>query len=191
MTASIMVQFGFYFDQSRCTGCYACSIACKDWHDIQDNRVQWRSVITHERGRYPEVYLSYVSLSCNHCKQPACAAACPASAIMKREQDGIMHVDQEQCLGSQSCSLFCKEACPYDIPQFAQDENAKMQMCTLCTERLAKQKNPVCVDACPMRALDFGLLEELQEKYGQIKEVEGFRYSAETQPSIIFKPRYK
>jgi anaerobic dimethyl sulfoxide reductase subunit B (iron-sulfur subunit) len=184
------MQIGSYFDQSRCTGCYTCSIACKDWHDIKESAVQWRRIIPLERGRYPDVYLSYVSLSCNHCQRPACAEACPAGAITKREEDGIIIVDQDQCLGKNACEMFCKQACPYDVPQFGSDENSRVQMCTLCVDRLAEKKNPVCVDACPMRALDFGPMDELKKKYGDVKEVEGFSHSEETNPSIIFKPRY-
>ena len=86
--------------------------------------------------------------------------------------------------------MFCKEACPYDAPQFGEAENSKMQLCTLCVDRLADNKNPVCVDACPMRALDFGPIDELKKKYGEINEAPGFVHSKQTKPSIIFKPRY-
>jgi anaerobic dimethyl sulfoxide reductase subunit B (iron-sulfur subunit) len=184
------MQIGFYFDQSRCTGCYTCTVACKDWHDIQDTAVSWRRVISLEKGLFPDVTLSYVSLSCNHCENPACADACPAGAIAKRDEDGIMAVDREQCLGNGNCDMFCKQACPYDVPQFGVEEDAKMQLCTLCRDRLAQQKKPACVDACPMRALDAGPIDELKKKYGDIKEVEGFSCSKETNPSITFKSRY-
>jgi len=184
------MQYGFYFDQSRCTGCYACTVACKDWHDIPDSAVQWRMVHTREEGTYPDIRLSHIALSCCHCEKPACREACPVGAISKRQQDGIMVVDREACLGKDACARFCLEACPYDVPQFDRNEDAKMQMCTFCIDRLAENKNPVCVDACPMRALDWGPLDELQEKYGTTKSVAGFDYSAETKPSLIVKPRY-
>ncbi len=183
------MQIGFYFDQSRCTGCYSCAIACKDWHDIKDDFVQWRRVIPLEKGTYPDVFLSYISLSCNHCEHPLCSDACPIGAIKKREEDGIMVVDRERCQGKDMCEMFCKKACPYGIPQFGDEENAKMQMCTLCLDRLLEGKKPICVDACPMRALDAGPLDDLKKKYGNRKEVEGFAYSAEANPSIIFKKR--
>ncbi|MEI6126938.1 MAG: 4Fe-4S dicluster domain-containing protein [Pseudomonadota bacterium] len=183
------MQIGFYFDQMRCTGCYACSIACRDWHDIQDGSVHWRKIVPCERGTYPGVYLSYVSLSCNHCEHPACAKACPAEAIAKREQDGIMVVDRQQCRGGEQCGL-CKEACPYGIPQFSREQDNKMQMCTFCIDRLAEGKKPVCVDACPMRALDAGPMDGLRKHYGASNQADGFTYAAETNPSIIIKPRY-
>jgi anaerobic dimethyl sulfoxide reductase subunit B (iron-sulfur subunit) len=185
-----MEQWGFYFDQSRCVGCHACSIACKDWHDVDAGSVQWRKITSRERGTYPAVFLSYLSLSCNHCEQPACAQACPAGAIAKRAEDGIVGVDREACLGNAACETLCKKACPYSVPQFGEEEGARMQMCTFCLDRVLIHKKPICVEACPMRALDAGPLKELQENYGGIKKIEGFTYSNKTKPSIIFKPRY-
>ena len=64
-----------------------------------------------------------------------------------------------------------------------------MQKCDLCVERLAETKKPICVGACPMRALDTGPMGELQEKYGDINEAEGFAYSGKLIPSAVFKPR--
>ena len=183
------MQMGFYFDQSRCTGCYACAVACRDKHDIQDTHVSWRIISETEAGSYPGVLLSYVSLSCCHCAEPACADACPVSAIAKRPEDGIMTVDREACLGGDACGA-CKEACPYHVPQFSTQGDDKMQMCTFCLDRLARGKKPACVDACPLYALDAGPIDELKKKYGGMKEIKGFTRTATTQPSILFKPRY-
>jgi anaerobic dimethyl sulfoxide reductase subunit B (iron-sulfur subunit) len=66
-----------------------------------------------------------------------------------------------------------------------------MQMCTFCADRLIDHKKPSCVDACPVKALDAGPIEELIKKYGEIREVTGFTCSVKTKPSIIFKPRHK
>ena len=183
------MQIGFYFNQSRCTGCYTCSIACKDWHDIQDDSVQWRRVIPLEKGRYPNVSLSYISLSCNHCAYPACAQACPAGAITKRPDDGIVVVNSDLCLGNDTCNELCKKACPYGAPQFGGEAGAKMQMCTFCLDRVTANKKPVCVEACPMRALDAGPLDELTKCYGGAGDAAGFVHSQKTKPSIIIKPR--
>ena len=184
------MQMGFYFDQSRCTGCYTCCVACKDWNDIPAGPAHWRRVTSREWGTYPEVYLTYFSLSCSHCEKPACAVACPVSAIAKRQEDGIVVVDREACLGGDICGMTCKQACPYGVPQFGSGENPRMQICHFCLDRLNENKKPACVDSCPVRALDAGPLDELKEKYGDGKEAEGFIYSLETKPSIIVKPRY-
>jgi anaerobic dimethyl sulfoxide reductase subunit B (iron-sulfur subunit) len=143
-----------------------------------------------ERGAYPKVFVAYLSLSCNHCSKPACAEACPAKAITKRNEDGIVVVDREACLGRDACGSPCKEACPYRVPQFDEKQDAKMQMCHFCLDRLKEKRRPICVDACPVRALDAGSLDELRAAYGDVRNVEGFLYSEETRPSIILRPRY-
>ena len=183
------MQIGFYFDQTRCIGCYTCSVACKDWHDIEAGSANWKRVTAVERGKYPELFVAFVALSCLHCKRPACIPACPVNAITKRENDGIVVVDQEACLGNLDCPMYCKEACPYDVPQFGDEDGSKMQKCHLCVDRWSEGRKPVCVEACPMRALDAGPLDELEAKYGKAREAEGFVYSPEVEPAIIFKPR--
>ncbi len=181
------MQMGFYLDQTRCIGCYTCIVACKDWHDIPAGPASWRKVMTIEKGKYPDLFVAFLTTSCYHCKKPSCIDACPTNAIVKRESDGVVIVKQEDCLGK-DCSA-CVPACPYEIPQFGAEEKAKMQKCNFCLDRLAENKKPICVDACPTRALDAGPIEELKRKYGDIREAEGFTHSKELIPSIVFKPK--
>jgi len=184
------MQIGFYFDQSRCTGCYACLIACKDWYDNMETEPEnWIKVSAIEKGKFPDLSLSYLFTPCLHCVEPPCLPACPVGAITKREEDGIVVVDREACLGNVSCDVSCQTACPYDTPQFGPEPDAKMQKCNLCLERWTEKKKPICVDACIMRALDAGPLDELKAKYGDTKKAEGFFYSEEAIPSIVFKPK--
>jgi len=182
------MQMGFYFDQSRCIGCYACTIACKDWHSVGMEAADWRRITTLEKGGFPDVTLSHLWIGCYHCLHPACTEACPVDAVMKRQEDGIMVVDREKCLGKEECGL-CNQACPYQIPQFGDEDDAKMQMCNFCLDRFLEGGRPICVDACPMRALDAGPMDQLRAKYGDMENAEGFTYSTETKPSIIFKSR--
>ena len=83
----------------------------------------------------------------------------------------------------------CEEACPYGVPQFGSEENAKMQKCDLCQDRIGDGLNPICVDACRTRALDAGPMDELKKKYGNVKEAVGFTYSTKAEPSIVFKKK--
>jgi anaerobic dimethyl sulfoxide reductase subunit B (iron-sulfur subunit) len=110
------------------------------------------------------------------------------NAIVKRHEDGIVVVDGDACLGKGNCQL-CLEACPYQAPQFGAEDNAKMQKCDLCLERWAEGRQPICVAGCPMRALDAGTLEELEAKYGQVREAVGLAYNDSIKPSAIFKPK--
>ena len=184
-----MIQYGFYFDQTRCIGCHTCSVACKDWYDIDAGPVNWRRVSLIENGKFPNLFVAYMSNSCNHCAEPPCVLVCPEKAITKRDKDGIVVVDREKCSGNIKCNTLCLNSCPWKAPQFSLDENAKMQKCNLCVERLEKDEQTICVEACPMYALDVGPLDQLRKKYGDIKETEGFLYSNKFKPSVIFKPK--
>ena len=183
------MQLGFYVNQSRCTGCFTCVVACKDWHDILAGPVFWRRLSTIEQGHFPEISVAWLSSSCYHCAEPPCMPACPVGAITKREEDGIVLVDREACLGFESCGSACQIACTYDAPQFGTEPDAKMEKCDLCLDRWREDKKPICVEACPMRALDAGPLDELESKYGKAKDAVGFTYSEESRPSVVFKTR--
>ena len=182
------MQMGFYFDQTRCTGCFTCTVACKDWHDIPAGPASWIPVIEIEKGKYPNVFVAYLAQSCWHCANPSCIPACPVNAISKRAEDGVVLVDQETCLGKDNCDM-CLQECPYNVPQFGAEENAKMQKCNFCIDRLAEGKNTICVDGCPMRALDAGPIDELKKKYGETRNTEGFVYYPDLDPSVVFKPK--
>lgn len=184
-----MTQMGFYFDQTRCTGCYACAVACKDWHDIDAGPVNWMRVHIIENGKFPNLSAAYLASPCYHCANPPCVLACPVDAITQRESDGIVVVDQEKCLGNRECRTLCLNACPWEAPQFGPEEDAKIQKCDLCLERLERGQQPICVEACPMYALDAGPLDKLKAKYGDAVEAEGFSYSARFKPSVTFKPK--
>jgi anaerobic dimethyl sulfoxide reductase subunit B (iron-sulfur subunit) len=108
---------------------------------------------------------------------------------VKREEDGIVLVDSEMCLGNEACDEACLKACPYGAPQFGPEKGSKMRKCYYCLDRVEQDKLPNCVEACPVRALDAGPLEELEKKYGTVKEAEGFRYSKRTRPAVVFKPK--
>ena len=95
--------------------------------------------------------------------------------------------EAERCLNC--AGHLCKDACPYGSPQFAVEEKAKMQKCDLCAERWPDGLKPICVEACPPRALDAGALDELQKKYGDITKANGFAYSRVAQPSVVTKPK--
>lgn len=179
-------QLGFFFNQTRCSGCLTCVIACRQWHSLNHEVLNWRRVEIFETGIFPDVKVSFLSLSCLHCQTPLCASACPVFAIYKREEEGIVLVDPMKCLGGENCG-FCKDACPYSIPQFNPDCDFKVEKCNLCLDRLNQGKKPICVDACPTEALEVAPMEELSKRHGHCHEVDGFVFSKEANPSIILK----
>jgi len=115
--------------------------------------------------------------------------ACPVKAIHKRESDGIVVVDREKCLGNAKCKQLCRNACPWKAPQFGAEENTKMQKCDFCLERLERGEQPICVEACPLYALEIAPLDELRRKHGDTTQATGFRSSLRSRPSVVHKPK--
>jgi anaerobic dimethyl sulfoxide reductase subunit B (iron-sulfur subunit) len=179
------LQLAFYFDQTRCTGCHTCVVACKDWNDLPAELVNWRWVNTYEEGKFPDVRVYHVTASCNHCEKPACAEACPEDAITKRDPDGIVLIDKEKCTG---CRV-CEDACPYGAVQFRSDETPLAEKCTFCVDRIDNAESPVCVAACPMRALDFGPLPELSKRPGVVRQIKHLPDAAKTTGALVIKPK--
>jgi len=184
-----MTQFGFYIDQTRCIGCYTCAVACKDWHDIEAGPANWMRIKEIERGKFPDLFLAFLPSACFHCAEPACLKACPVEAIIKRETDGIVVVNRDLCIGKTKCGSKCLNVCPWDAPQFGAEDNAKMEKCNLCIDRVENGKQTICVEACPVYALDIGPIEEIKKKYQTNKEAEGFKSSDKIRPSVVFKPK--
>jgi len=155
-----MSQIGFYFNMDACVGCRTCQIACKDKSDL-DLGPLFRIVDAYSVGTYPSVKAYYYSGSCNHCEVPACYGVCPTGAISK-EDDGTVLIDVNEC---NSCGA-CIESCPYDAPKVVNAEGV-VDKCDACVKLRAEGDNPSCVDSCPLRALDFGDIDELKQKYGE------------------------
>jgi DMSO reductase iron-sulfur subunit len=167
-----MTQHGFFIDISRCTGCNACVIACKQWHNIPPGPVKWMRVYQWEEGSFPNLDLNTLPIMCMHCSNPVCIEACQHGAIYKEDKYGAVLVDQSKCEGDRKCY----DACPYGVPQFAGDEpGQKMSKCDMCIDRLEEGLKPICVLSCSMRALDFGPIEELRAKYGNAIYVEALK----------------
>ena len=183
------MQVGFYFDQTRCIGCSACAVACKDWHDIPAGPRRWMRIEYNETGIFPDVFVSYRINPCFHCEDPVCIPVCPVDAITKRGEDGIVVVDSEKCLGNTECDSKCLKACPYDSPQFGPEKGSKMTKCNFCVDRFSEGKLPICVESCRTHALDAGSYQELIKKYGRINVTDNFIYSERTKPVIVFKPK--
>ncbi len=184
-------QVGFYFDQSKCTGCKACVIACKDKHDLPVG-VSWRRVAEYTGGTWRtdptdgtvtnDVFTYYTSISCNHCQDAICVQVCPSKA-MHKDSNGIVSVDPAVCIGCKYCAM----ACPYDAPQFDSNKGV-MTKCDFCRDRLAAGQKPACVAACPSRALDFGEIADLRAKYGDVAGIEPLPAQDVTKPNLVIKP---
>ncbi|MDN5767892.1 MAG: dimethylsulfoxide reductase subunit B [Humibacillus sp.] len=182
-------MLGFSFDQTKCNGCKACQIACKDKHDLPVG-VTWRRVAEYSGGTWqededtavPNVFAYYTSMACNHCENPICVQVCPTTAMTVRD-DGTVYVDDEKCVGCR----YCEWACPYSAPQFNAD-TGHMTKCDLCADYREQGQDPACVAACPSRALGWGEIEDLRKEHGTNSSVEPLPDPSITRPNLVIIP---
>lgn len=185
-------QMAFYFDASACNGCKACEIACKSKNQLPVG-INWRKVYEYGGGTWvpdpldpaflkPNVYAYAMSVACMHCQNPVCLYACPVAAISK-DDNGIVEIDGDLCIGCR----YCEWACPYGAPDF-DEENSVMTKCNMCKDVVAEGEKPYCVEACVMRAMDFGTLEDMRAKYGDENAIEPLPPADITRPSLVVTP---
>jgi tetrathionate reductase subunit B len=179
----------FVIDVSKCSGCYACQLVCKDEHCGNDwspyARPQpetghfWGRLNEYERGRIPQVRVSYVFVPCQHCRHAPCLPACPVEGAIYQRDDGLVIIDPKQCTGCKDCV----EACPYGAI-FFNDELNIAQKCTGCAHLLDRGwPEPRCVDACAHGAIRFGEEAELS---GLIAEAGALHPEFGTSPGVHY-----
>lgn len=161
-------RYGFLVDMNRCIGCFTCAMACRSYYQ-QPIEVVWRKVYPVSTLIYPHSERAFMSLACNHCEHPACAAACPVNAY-HIEPDGIVVQDQNKCIGCSNCI----RSCPYGAPRY-NPVLKKAEKCNLCIERLDVGLMPVCVQSCPVAALR---LVDLWSQEGEAELVKAIQFPA-------------
>lgn len=181
-------QMGWYYNENMCIACRACEAGCKQEFDLPPG-VRRRKVIVKEEGRFPNVRIRSISISCNHCEEPACQKACPVGAYTKEPEFGIVLHDRGKCIGCKRCMA----ACPYGAPQFDEGKK-KVDKCDFCYHRLKEGLPPACVRTCLGYALWHAKIAEIEARkvppplYRRpLKDVlPGFADPKLTKPSIKF-----
>jgi Fe-S-cluster-containing dehydrogenase component len=141
------IRYSLLIDLDKCTGCQACSVACKMENNVDLgvflNRVKRMGPV----GEFPDkLEMFFFPNQCMHCENPTCIEVCPTKATYKTDT-GVVLVDSDRCFGCQ----YCIWACPYD----ARTLNPKTKMvekCTLCIHLLEKGEQPMCVSTCTTHA---------------------------------------
>ena len=147
-------------DLNRCVGCLACATACKGVNNVPIGNY-WNKVvrvgpnpIPGGSGDYPDVYMYFLPISCQHCENPECVKVCPTEASHVAE-DGSIQVDKDKCIGCQ----FCVMACPYGV-RYLNEEEKVVEKCTLCGHLTAAGEQPACVASCCASARFYGDLDD-------------------------------
>jgi len=138
-------------------------------------------------GSWPNPYFFYFPRNCNHCTNPACVAACTHNALYKREQDGIVVLDQDRCRGDR----LCIEACPYKAIYF-NPVTEKGEKCIACYPRVEAGIAPACNRQCPGRTRHFGFLDDVESDVHKLvhvwKVALPLRPDHETGPNVYYVP---
>lgn len=175
----VSIQLGFLMNLKRCIGCRGCEMACTNENRLGE--VHRRTVSKIDNKETENVFLS---MSCNHCANPACIAVCPNHCFKKR-RDGIVIHNHKDCVGCKSCI----GACPFNAPKFNPINN-KIDKCNMCVERLDKGLKPACVAACISEALQS--VNIVDDKKGISQEwIPGIKMAKFTNPSVTFIPPMK
>ncbi|WP_451917971.1 4Fe-4S dicluster domain-containing protein [Adlercreutzia rubneri] len=154
-------RVGFLVKPHNCLNCQACVEACRKFNKTPESRPARRHITKYEK----DGEALFVSTSCMHCEEPACASVCPAGAIKKAE-DGVVYVDKDRCIGCK----YCYQACPFGVPTYS---SAAMDKCDCCTLGGTRPGNaPRCAEACKFGALHFGTVDELLAQCPDAKVVE-------------------
>ena len=104
-------------------------------------------------GQFENTFMMYLPRLCEHCLNPACVAACPSGAIYKREEDGIVLIDQDKCCGWR----MCVSACPYKKIYYNWS-SGKSEKCTFCYPRIESGQPTVCSETCVGRIRYLGVI---------------------------------
>ncbi len=104
-------------------------------------------------GAFENSFMMYLPRLCEHCINPTCVAACPSGAIYKREEDGIVLIDQDRCRGWRQCV----SACPYKKIYFNW-ETKKSEKCTFCYPKIEAGEPTICSESCVGRIRYIGVM---------------------------------
>mgnify|MGYP003634843571 FL=1 len=194
-------KLGLVIDLDTCVGCHACVISCKEWNTSQYgaplsdqnpyggdnggtflNRVHSYEIA---KENAPSQVVHFPR-SCLHCEDAPCVTVCPTGASYKRVEDGIVLVNEADCIG---CGL-CAWACPYGAREMDADAGV-MKKCTLCVDRIYNEnipeidRVPSCVRTCPAGARHFG---DFADPQSNVSLLTAERNGAALMPELGTKP---
>ncbi len=207
-------QWAMVIDQSKCTGCGYCTLACQAHNDIPPE-IQWNRVSPAGEVGDKVVFLPR---PCMHCAEAPCVEVCPVNASYYRA-DGIVMMDYDRCIGCR----YCEVACPYQarsfnwrkfsgpnpaVPKWGQPEVPRrprgvVEKCSFCYQRVDRglalglrpgvdaEATPACVVACPTGARAFGDLNDPDSNVSKLLKAHAtyrLREDLGTAPRVYYIP---
>lgn len=196
------MAFGMLVNMKYCTGCDACTVACKESHGNPAG-VFFTHLDVREEGTFPDAYEVRRPVACNHCDAAPCVEACQFEATFKYD-NGTVAVDHEKCTGCEECVAACPYGArtfvlepegyfdsaptPLEAAHFAGIAPKTVYKCDWCASRRASGDEPACVQTCPSQARLFGDVDDPESDIA--RALEEFKDELETLPSADeTKPR--
>lgn len=197
------MTYGMVINLRRCVGCRGCMTACKGANGtpptVLRSRVEQEFV-----GKYPETKCNITPMLCMHCENAPCVEVCPSGASVKNE-NGIVTIDKEKCIGCKSCMAACpyqaryyiesadgyfgKDLTAYEEVRYGAMPAGTVDKCDFCmgNGRLEAGEPPACVEACLAKARIFGDLDELQSLIDD-RDAAQLMPEQGTNPSVYYIP---
>ncbi|MFV1982624.1 MAG: nitrate reductase subunit beta [Thiohalomonadales bacterium] len=132
---------------------------------------------------FEHTFHMYLPRICNHCANPSCVASCPSGAMYKREEDGIVLVDQDKCRGWR----MCVSSCPYK-KVFYNWESGKAEKCIACYPRVEAGLPTICSESCVGRIRYNGVMLYDADKIEEMASMENEQDLYQAQLDIFLDP---
>ncbi len=160
---------GLLLDTTRCIGCGACGLACKERNHLPKTSDDPRRDALSD-STYTALVPSagrYVRKMCMHCVEPTCVASCPVKALEKRSNGPVVYIE-ERCIGCR----YCMQACPFSVPRYEWSRVLpQVRKCSFCADRQGSGLPTACATVCPTGATTYGDRNDLiLEARKRIKE---------------------
>lgn len=161
-----------------------------NWEEILGGEFEKRSKDTNfdtiqkeMYGEFENTFMMYLPRLCEHCLNPTCVAVCPSGAIYKREEDGIVLIDQEKCRGWR----MCVSGCPYKKIYYNWS-SGKSEKCIFCYPRIEAGEPTVCSETCVGRIRYLGVILYDADRIEEAASLEDEKDLYESQLSIFLDP---
>jgi Fe-S-cluster-containing dehydrogenase component len=189
-----MPRYGISIDVTRCTGCFACFLACKDEFAGNDylpvaaaqtsEGPAWLRIEEMTHGAGSKVKVDYTTVMCQHCQDASCIKPEFGDAVYRRA-DGIVIIDPVEAKGRREIV----DSCPYGAIQW--NESSQLaQKCNLCAQLIdSGEKTTRCVETCPTQAMIFGDLEDPKSAVSQLlaeRSHESYKPELATKPAVKY-----